>query len=72
MNEPITLTREELEDITGLKQAAAQERWFRLHYGIQAERRADGSLSVPRRLYYQKAGIQQPKAEPQLRFSNAS
>jgi hypothetical protein len=71
MHEPIVLTKEEIEAITGLQQPSAQARWLQLHYGIHAPRRADGLLSVPRLLYYQKAKIQSPpKPEPQLRFTS--
>tara|TARA_R110000851_G_C13101290_1_gene568431 strand:- start:12672 stop:12905 length:234 start_codon:yes stop_codon:yes gene_type:complete len=71
MYESIVLSKEEIEAITRLQRPSAQARWLRLHYGIEAPQRADGSLSVPRLLYYQKAKIQPPpKPEPQLRFTS--
>lgn len=72
MTTSITLTNDELRDITGLVRPAAQERWFRENMGIQATRRADGSLSVPRALYLQKAGIKPAEKKPELRLANAS
>lgn len=68
----ITLTTEELRDITGLRRPSAQKRWFRDNLGIEAMQRADGSLSVPRDLYMQKAGIKPSTKAPQLRLVNAS
>lgn len=70
----ITLTDDELTEITGLIQPAAQQRWFRLNYGIEGSRRADGSLSIPRALYFEKAGLATPRAQktPSLRLRNAS
>lgn len=72
MNPSITLTAEELKDITGLIRPAAQQRWFKDNMGIEATRRADGSLSVPRALYMQKAGIKPAEKKPELRLANAS
>lgn len=66
----ITLTQDEIREITALVRPSAQARWFKMRYGIDAERRADGSLSVPRQLYYQKAGVKQSRPEPQLRFNH--
>ena len=66
-NEPITLTAEELQDITGRQRPSAQKRWLADTYGIHAEPRPDGSLSVPRALYYQKAGIKVERT-PEIRF----
>ena len=56
MREPITLTQEELQEITGLSRASAQDRWLMETYQIQAHKTGRG-LSVPRLLYYQQAGI---------------
>ena len=67
MTEPITLTKDELEDITGRCRPSAQKRWLAERYGIHAEPRPDGSLSVPRALYYQKAGIKTER-KPELRI----
>lgn len=63
----ITLTQDELVEITGYQKAAYQRQWLAERYGIHAERRADGSLSVPRALYHQKAGITTERA-PELRL----
>lgn len=70
----ITLTADELFEITKLKQGAAQQRWFRLNYGIEAPRRPDGSISVPRALYMEKIGLKtaRPEKAPSLRLRNAS
>lgn len=68
----ITLTQNELYDITHLKRPSAQARWLREQYGIEANRRPDGSLSVPKQLYFQKAGIAKPAPrKPKLRLSDA-
>lgn len=69
MNESITLTKEEIEEITGLVRPSAQQKWLRDRYGIHAEPRGDGTLSVARQLYYQKVGISaQKKTKPKMRF----
>lgn len=57
MREPITLTQEELEEITGYSRTSAQARWLMEAYQIQAKHKAGGGLSVPRLLYYQRAGV---------------
>lgn len=62
MREPITLTQEELQEITGLSRASAQARWLMETYQIQAYKTGRG-LSVPRLLYYQRAGIAIGKLE---------
>jgi len=58
MREHITLTQDELLEITGYTQAAAQARWFLEAYQIHAKYKAGGGLSIPRALYLQQAGIQ--------------
>ena len=58
MREPITLTQEELLEITGYTQPAAQARWLLEAYQIHAKYKAGGGLSIPRALYLQQAGIQ--------------
>ncbi len=75
MREPITLTREELQEITGYNKASAQARWLMEAYQIQAKHKAGGGLSVPRLLYYQQAGIaieppevEEPRPKPNLDF----
>ncbi|MEH6784722.1 MAG: DUF4224 domain-containing protein [Alcanivorax jadensis] len=68
MSESIVLTDEELVEITRRVRPSAQQRWLSDTYGINAERRPDGSLSVPRQLYYQKAGIRVTKKQPEMRF----
>lgn len=71
--EPITLLQSEIEEITGLVQPTAQARWFKLNYGIATPFRGDGKISVPRKLYYQKAGIKPgERRKPQLRLSSSA
>jgi len=67
MNEPIVLTDDEIKQITGYVQPSAQQRWLIQNLGVSAERRADGSLSVDRRAYYQKRGIKIER-RPELRI----
>lgn len=50
MSHPITLTPEELVQITGYQRSAEQLKWFRA-LGVPAKRRADGSVSVGREHY---------------------
>ncbi|WP_290539069.1 DUF4224 domain-containing protein [Alcanivorax sp.] len=64
MRAPITLTQEKLEEITGYSRTSAQARWLMEAYQIQAKYKAGGGLSVPRLLYFQRAGISIDTAEP--------
>jgi hypothetical protein len=50
VTKPITLTPEELLEITGYQRAAEQLKWFRA-LGVPAKRRADGTVSVAREHY---------------------
>lgn len=50
MTQPITLTAEELVEVTGYQRAAEQLKWFRA-LGLPAKRRADGTVSVAREHY---------------------
>ena len=58
MREPITLTKEELVDITGCDTPCGQAEWFVWAYGLTARARPDGTLSVPRATYLQLASSQ--------------
>jgi hypothetical protein len=58
--QPLTLTPEELVEITGYTRGAEQLKWFRA-LGVPAKRRADGTMSVARE-HYLRAGV---KAAPE-------
>lgn len=55
MRESITLTLEELADITGCDTPGEQAEWFVWAYGLTTRARPDGTLSVPRSTYLQLA-----------------
>jgi hypothetical protein len=65
VTQPLTLTPEELVEITGYTRGAEQLKWFRA-LGVPAKRRADGSVSVARE-HYLRAGTKAPKAEIESR-----
>jgi hypothetical protein len=50
VRQPITLTAEELVEVTGYQRAAEQLKWFKA-LGVPAKRRADGTVSVAREHY---------------------
>jgi Domain of unknown function (DUF4224) len=54
----LTLTPEEILEITGYRRAQEQLRWFKA-LGVPARRRADGSVSVARE-HYLRAGSSRP------------
>ena len=56
---PLTLTPEEMYDITGYTRAAEQLRWFE-ELGVPAKRRADGTVSVARE-HYLRSGAPRDK-----------
>lgn len=74
MSQPITLTPEELVQITGYQRAAEQLKWFHA-LGVPAKRRADGTVSVARE-HYLRAGTKQPpvtiESRPKLKCEQES
>jgi hypothetical protein len=54
MQTPLTLTHDELIEVTGYTRGAEQLKWFKA-LGVPARRRADGSVSVCRE-HYLRAG----------------
>jgi hypothetical protein len=65
MSQPITLTPEELVEITGYQRSAEQLKWFRA-LGVPARRRADGTVSVGRE-HYLRYGIKAAAAPVESR-----
>jgi hypothetical protein len=62
----LTLTPEEILEITGYRRAHEQLRWFNA-FGVPAKRRADGTVSVARGHYLQ-AGSSRASAAPGVEF----
>lgn len=60
MREPITLTKEELVDITGCDTPGDQAEWFVWAYGLTPRARPDGTLSIPRETYLRLASTLAP------------
>jgi hypothetical protein len=63
----LTLTPEEILEITGYRRAHEQLMWFKA-FGVPAKRRADGTVSVAREHYLQ-AGSSRASAAPGVEFS---
>jgi hypothetical protein len=63
----LTLTPEEILEITGYRRAHEQLRWFKA-LGVPAKRRADGSVSVARE-HYLRVGASRTSAAPGVEFS---
>jgi len=69
LSQPITLTPEELVEITGYQRAAEQLKWFRA-LGVPAKRRADGTVSVAREHYLRHGTKAAPTVESSPRLQS--
>lgn len=59
----LTLTEEELFDLTGRVQPAAQIRWL-VREGYRFDRNADGRPKVSRAHYLKRQGVVEKRQEP--------